>query len=110
MTARDEFAEDISTADRAHKNDPVDPTTHYSYVIADELIADGYSKPRTITSVEDLDALPVGTVTIDCGGAGEVYRKLAHADGIKWYEPSYAIHWESHELKLPVLVIWDPRP
>lgn len=110
MTARDEFADDIYTADRAHKNDPVDLTTHYSYVIADELISAGYSKPRTLSTVDELDALPVGSVTIDGGGAGEVYRKLARHDGIKWYEPSYTLHWESHELNFPATVIWESRP
>jgi hypothetical protein len=110
MTARDTFARDILYADQMHKHDPPDPTVHYSYVIADELIVAGYSKPRPIRTIDQLDALPVGTVVIDGSGAGEVYRKLARADGVKWYEPSYAIHWESHELNLPALVIWDPRP
>ena len=42
---RDEFAEAIAAADRLHKEDPVDPTVHYSYVIADELLAAGYRRP-----------------------------------------------------------------
>ena len=49
MSARDEFADAIYAADKAHKNDPVDLTTHYSYVIADELIAAGYRKAERVT-------------------------------------------------------------
>ena len=32
------------------------------YVEADAILAAGYSKPRTITTAEELDALPVGSV------------------------------------------------
>lgn len=72
---RDQFAEDIYTADRLHKNDPVDLTAHYSYVIADELIAAGYRKPRTITTIEELDALGDRTVVMDRYGTGlNIYR------------------------------------
>ena len=74
------------------------------------ILAAGYSKPRTIKTVDELDALPVGSVVIDGGGAGEVYRKLARHEGVKWYEPSYTLHWESHELNFPAMVIWESRP
>ena len=33
--------------------------------VVDYLIAAGYSKPRTITTVEELDDLPVGSVILD---------------------------------------------
>jgi hypothetical protein len=40
----------------------------YVYEIADAILAAGYRKPRTITTVEELDALPVGSVILDPAG------------------------------------------
>lgn len=46
------------------------------YDTADAILAAGYRKPRTITTAEELDALPDGTVVMD--GQGEVARKLVY--------------------------------
>lgn len=35
------------------------------FVEADAILAAGYKKPRTITTAEELDALPVGSVILD---------------------------------------------
>lgn len=35
---------------------------------ADAILAAGYRKPRTITTVEELDALPAGSVILDSDG------------------------------------------
>ena len=72
-TQRDELALDIFLADNARQPEAealVDWETAlhitagitYAHGIADGLIAKGYSKPRTITTVEELDALPRGSV------------------------------------------------
>lgn len=36
--------------------------------IADRILAAGYRKPRTVTTVEELDALPFGSVILDRSG------------------------------------------
>ena len=59
-----------------------------------------------ITAVDQLDALPVGSVVISHDGYGEVYRKLKRRDdGIKWYEFGYALPWESGQISLPAKVL-----
>lgn len=40
---------------------------------ADAILAAGYRKPRTITTVEELDALPVGSVVLHSGRAFQHY-------------------------------------
>jgi hypothetical protein len=36
--------------------------------LADAILAAGYRKPRTVTTAEELDALPVGSVILDPAG------------------------------------------
>jgi len=64
MSARDEMSKELSAIikreytraiDRKRMRDCYDAP-------ADAILAAGYSKPRTITSQKDLDALPVGSV------------------------------------------------
>jgi len=47
MNERDELAKDIYRADRLHKDDPVDLAIQYAYIIADELMAAGWTKTTT---------------------------------------------------------------
>lgn len=59
-----------------------------------------------VTTADQLDALPVGSVMISHGGYGEVYRKLRRRnDGIKWYEFGYTHPWESDQISLPAKVL-----
>lgn len=60
MSERDELIEDIIRVDG--------PTTIGGEDLADGLIALGYRKPAVITTAEDLDALPVGSVLLDAHG------------------------------------------
>ena len=71
MSARDELALDIFLADNSNIpegellkawDEEAGHLRPYAHGIADGLIAKGYSKPRTITTVEELDALPRGSV------------------------------------------------
>jgi hypothetical protein len=59
MSARDELLAELR--ELAKK-----PKTWPDY--ADALIEAGYRKPRTITTAEELDALPNGSVLIDSAG------------------------------------------
>lgn len=56
MNERDELAEIVGNS-LVTRNSPKQT--------ADEILAAGYRKPRTITTVEELDALPVGTIILD---------------------------------------------
>ncbi|GLU58601.1 hypothetical protein [Paenarthrobacter ureafaciens] len=79
MTAGvDTLAWDIFRADNA--NIPEDQLragfpaeAEYAINIARHLRAAGYTEPRTITSILDMDALPVGSVVLDL--CGDVWRK-----------------------------------
>lgn len=63
-TERDELAEVIATAIDEWFGEG-DPNEYVAHAVR----AAGYRKPRTVTTAEELDALPVGSVV------------LAHADG-----------------------------
>jgi hypothetical protein len=67
MSARDELAETIGGCMGQWE---VPGNLDEWEMIADAILAAGYSKPRTITTVEDLDALPVGTVVLS-----DAYRR-----------------------------------
>lgn len=53
---RIELAETVSTATSGAVT---------KWAIADAILAAGYSKPRTITTAEELDALPEGSAVLD---------------------------------------------
>ncbi|MDV6267056.1 hypothetical protein [Rhodococcus globerulus] len=57
---RDELAADISRS--AREIDECLDIGHESTELADKLLAAGWSKPRTVNSIEDLEALKSGTV------------------------------------------------
>lgn len=47
--------------------------------VADMLLAAGYRKPRVVTTAEELDALPVGSVVLD--DEGDPWHKQEDPDG-----------------------------
>lgn len=85
MSARGELARDIFLADNWRMPKPaaiedwdaLAQSTQrgdtYAHNIATRLLAAGYSKPRTISTVEELDALPVGSVILHNGRAFQHY-------------------------------------
>lgn len=74
---RDELARIIKSPEN-FDGGPVScgPNDVYAARTADAILAAGYRKPRQVTTVEELDALPNGTVVMDCHG--EVARKLTY--------------------------------
>lgn len=64
---RGELAE--LTADAAERDDD-----DWMTEAADAILAAGYRKPRTITTTEELDALPVGSVVLRNGRAFQRYK------------------------------------
>ena len=88
----------------ADKHEPVDA----DYAMSDAIIAAGWRPPaRTVTTVEELDALPDMTVILEIGRNWRfVFRKLGDnywvADGIEDAYPAM-------DIKLPATVLYEPE-
>ena len=74
--------------------------------LADAILAAGYRKPRTITTREELDALPSGTAILDSDGNTNVL----HDNG--WVLPGSGGGYTSWAVAqaLPVTVLYEPTP
>jgi hypothetical protein len=83
----------------------------------ERILAAGYRKPRTVTTVEELDALPVGSVIRTGGYGGQYAPRIAEKNG-KTEDLSYwqvagpdDIDVTSDELDdLPATVLYAPEP
>jgi len=79
-----------------------DPETHEQHV-AGVLLDAGYRKPRTITTLEELDALPMESVLKSA--EGNVWESLVGG----WFETcSRACHIAS-DIALPATVLYEPE-
>lgn len=114
MNERDELARDIFLADNSGTSEQVmladwvtfENLRPYAYNIADGLIAKGYTKPRIITTVEELDALPEGSVILTNGG-----EDSAQKDGEgEWYLWGGNFGLDSEDIFLPATVLHTPEP
>jgi len=113
MSARDELADVIAW--RYHAANP--RPTVLDGAVADAILAAGYSKPRTITTVEELDALANGTVIRTAGVEYECDPRVAVKSGFwhgesEWFTADDS-EWclSSDELDdLPVTVLYEPAP
>lgn len=117
---RDELARDIFTADnsrytkeQAHAEwaewilGGVDPKQNYCFNTADGLIAQGYRKPRMVTSLEDLEALPFEAVIRDA--EGHVLERWGDAEHVMWSTPGCKWFVPVTEIALPVTVLYEVR-
>ncbi|WP_280448423.1 hypothetical protein [Nocardia brasiliensis] len=83
--------------------------------IADDLLAAGYRPPaQVIETVEQLEALPIGAIVLECetldGEAHQpVWRQINYV-GTKraWEEPGLRDPMLSSAVKLPALLLWCP--
>lgn len=108
MSARDELADLIEDAvdDAIYSAADAPPslTGIVAHHAADAVLAAGYRKPRTITTAEELDALPEGSVILSSGGDS------AQKDGVGyWYLWGGDIGLESAEVALPAMVLHEPE-
>ena len=111
-TQRDELAREIFISDNSHARRAVMEAEwsersggyQYAFWIADGLIAAGWTKPRIITTAEELDALPQWSAILD--GVGDVAQKL---NG-RWHFPETAPMGASKVLKYgaSVTVLYEP--
>jgi len=116
MSDKDELAKLLFIADNQDSEDPDhewemttrhDPDfTKYAFALADAILAAGYRKPRTITTREELDALPSGTAILDSDGNTNVL----HDNG--WVLPGSGGGYTSWAVAqaLPVTVLYEPTP
>ena len=73
---------------------------------ADAIIAAGWRPPaRTVTTVEELDALPKGSVVRGAGRAA-LYEKWGDDT---WAEPGYEYTFSGCGIYPPVTVIYEPE-
>ncbi|EKT82540.1 hypothetical protein WSS_A11683 [Rhodococcus opacus M213] len=78
--------------------------------LADELLAAGYRKPRTIVTADGLEALPNGAVILsEQGGVWE--RQEGQAGSLSWVEATQGrgSPQPSDEIALPATVIHLPE-
>ncbi|MFB8368545.1 hypothetical protein ACFC25_04185 [Pseudarthrobacter sp. NPDC055928] len=81
----------------------------YADKTADRILAAGYRKPRTITTVEELDALPVESAVLS--DMGNVYIKDIDLDdptAIWWVTAGAVSEFPSIAITLPATILWEP--
>ncbi len=100
MSERDELAAVIVTA--YGEDAEVECPCEQDLEVADAILAAGYRKPRTITTAEELDALPDDAVVLD-----DMDGPLTKM-GDWWHSP--ADEMRSAQVILPTTVLWEPQP
>lgn len=86
------------------------PAVILAEALADYLHDEGYRKPRVITTVEELDALPVGSIVIDAYAA-TCTRLGSGTSPFNWKRVTTAVrrYAHSHQPYLPAEVIYAPE-
>lgn len=80
----------------------------YLWSMADIIMERGFRKPRSITTVEELDALPEGSVVLDRNGLS--LHKMGPL-GI-WNASNHTWDVQRAELEadaFPAIVLWEPE-
>ncbi|NWL34473.1 hypothetical protein [Paenarthrobacter nitroguajacolicus] len=81
---------------------------HVAAHVADGLCADGYRKPRTVATIEDLDALPFEAVIRDA--EGHALERWGDAEHVQWSTPGCKWFVPATEIALPVTVLYEVQP
>jgi hypothetical protein len=79
-------------------------------LVAHNLHAAGYRKPRTVTTAEELDALPIKSLVLALDG--EVWQRIKGGWGLgpdDYPEMSETVLWQSSEGP-SATVLWEPKP
>lgn len=74
--------------------------------IADAILAAGYTKPRQVTTVEDLEGMASGVVIRDADGDICKHRGDGYWDSMA--EPEEAFHYGDFDGVLPATVLYSP--
>lgn len=104
MSARDDLAELIGDTWNAMPS----PADHVWHILADEILAAGFRAPaRKIDTVEELDALPYGTVIRDSDGDVCEAIGCGGSRGMRWIETGWSDERGSAALSTAT-VLWEP--
>jgi hypothetical protein len=102
-TQRDELAELIRYARGWDAS--VRPSQEDRDIVA-TIIAVGYCKPRTVTTVDELDALPVRSVVLDCDA--DAWQKVTQS-GVGIWELVGVEQGLGLDASLPAAVLYSPE-
>lgn len=80
-------------------------TFEFGQMVASRLAKCGYRKPRIITTIEELNALPTGTVILD---AYRMPYQNSHLSGWTGCD-ACNVYREGDLLELPATVLWIPN-
>ena len=101
MNEREELAEVVWDLALRHLGVATSSSKH----MADELLAAGYRKPRQVTTVEELDALPYNSIVMfDEGWRTSVAER--QAESMRWCVPG-CLEYIRPEALLPATVIHE---
>lgn len=78
----------------------------YSEAAADAVLAEGYRKTHTVTTFDELDALPLATVIRDAAGFVFEHWKNTPDEAVQWAQVGY--HDPSNPI-LPGTVLYVPE-
>lgn len=104
MSARDELYKCVFDAFDA-LDDPAE-TRNAPAIITDDLISAGYSKPRTITTAEELDTLPDESVVLS--DFGVIHQKCFDfaSDDTFWMGIGADEEYTAGKIALPATVLY----
>lgn len=111
MSARDDLALIVSEA-LENVTGIYDTTDDEDCKISDVILAAGYLKPRIVTTVDEMGALPVGSVVIDREGMS-LQKTEFNLSGTGWNASNGTRDIEHDELErdcFPAVVIYEPTP
>jgi len=106
MSARDEILRTILGTRHMHAlhlQVPADIVEHVGNGIADAILAAGYSRPRTITTADELDALSAGSVVRSDEGT------VWESDSGVWFETASRLLHVASDIALPATVLHEPK-
>lgn len=85
--------------------------SHAAETIAERLDAAGYTKPRVITTEEELDELPVGSVVLSMVYVRQQGWPVAFQrwDSGDWHRGGRSSFTHPDNF-LPATVLWEPKP
>lgn len=75
---------------------------------ADAILAAGFRKPRTITTAEELDALPFESVLRDA--QGHVLERWGGPGENVWVTVMVNAFIPRGDITLPATILWEPQP
>lgn len=109
MTTNAERDELTAVIESGYGNDETDCPYDHAGEIADAILAAGYRKPRTITTVEELDALPAWSVVRS--EQATIWEKFdGSPTGDFWAETMTLGQHPSDHIALPATVLHTPEP